>query len=285
MTKSKKNLLTVARMAELCGVTKAAIKHYEKIGLIKPAFIDEVTGYRYYSISQYETITTIRELRELHISLPDISSFMTKRNVEKSYAFLETQCERLERKSSELLQIQNSLKEQLALIKKYQNDVDFSVRVEYFDDRKIIAHSIAFEEITDEETDSAAIIEVEKKLGFKDRAATLARGRLGILLPGYELSQGIVSDRYKVIGFLNNKPGPDVTQNPNVSVLESGDYVCLTYAGSIWDRHGPVREVLNYIKGHNMKVCGDGVCLNPIDDMVSDYNWEYICDIQIPVEG
>ncbi|MEH7531769.1 MerR family DNA-binding transcriptional regulator, partial [Priestia megaterium] len=47
-------------MAKLRGVTTETLRHYDRIGLFKPFYVDENTGYRYYSIFQYEVLGTIK---------------------------------------------------------------------------------------------------------------------------------------------------------------------------------------------------------------------------------
>ncbi|MDQ7863512.1 helix-turn-helix domain-containing protein [Peribacillus frigoritolerans] len=75
---------SIGEMAKLRGVTVDTLRHYDKIGLLKPFHIDPETGYRYYSISQYEVLGTIKELRSIGFSLEEIKQFLTDRNVEKS---------------------------------------------------------------------------------------------------------------------------------------------------------------------------------------------------------
>ncbi|MBR8646257.1 MerR family transcriptional regulator, partial [[Brevibacterium] frigoritolerans] len=72
-------------MAKLRGVTVDTLRHYDKIGLLKPFHIDPETGYRYYSISQYEVLGTIKELRSIGFSLEEIKQFLTDRNVKSRF--------------------------------------------------------------------------------------------------------------------------------------------------------------------------------------------------------
>ncbi|MEI3190543.1 MAG: MerR family transcriptional regulator [Lachnospiraceae bacterium] len=39
------------------------LRHYEKAGLLCPEHTDQETGYRYYSVRQFEVLNTIRYLR------------------------------------------------------------------------------------------------------------------------------------------------------------------------------------------------------------------------------
>lgn len=69
MSKTK---LKIKEFSLLCQVTVKTLRHYEKIGLLKPAEVDEWTGYRYYSVSQMQTLNSIRLLKDIGFSLEEI---------------------------------------------------------------------------------------------------------------------------------------------------------------------------------------------------------------------
>ena len=48
------------------------LRHYDDIGLLKPAEIDQFTGYRYYSPAQLPVIGRITALKDMGFSLADI---------------------------------------------------------------------------------------------------------------------------------------------------------------------------------------------------------------------
>ena len=44
----ERTMLTIGQMSKVCGVSVKTLRHYDKIGLLKPQRIDEINGYRYY---------------------------------------------------------------------------------------------------------------------------------------------------------------------------------------------------------------------------------------------
>jgi DNA-binding transcriptional MerR regulator len=66
-------LLPIGRFARLTGLTVKALRHYDEVGLLKPARVDEWTGYRFYTRDQEEDAVAIRRLRELDLPLEDIA--------------------------------------------------------------------------------------------------------------------------------------------------------------------------------------------------------------------
>lgn len=61
----KRDMLSISEMAKLRQITPETLRHYDRIGLFRPSYIDPESGYRYYSITQYEDLGTIVELRQL----------------------------------------------------------------------------------------------------------------------------------------------------------------------------------------------------------------------------
>jgi len=66
-------LLSIGRFARLSGLTVKALRHYDDVGLLKPASVDEWTGYRFYSAEQGPVAIAIRRLRELELPLEDVA--------------------------------------------------------------------------------------------------------------------------------------------------------------------------------------------------------------------
>jgi DNA-binding transcriptional MerR regulator len=60
--------------ARLTGLTRKALKTYERYGLLQPADIDPFTRYRSYSLQQVRTAETIRLLRSVGVSLREVGA-------------------------------------------------------------------------------------------------------------------------------------------------------------------------------------------------------------------
>lgn len=64
--------LSISEMAELNQITPETLRHYDRIGLLKPAYRDPVTGYRSYLLTQSAQLDMIQFLKELGFDLPFI---------------------------------------------------------------------------------------------------------------------------------------------------------------------------------------------------------------------
>ena len=52
------------------------LRYYDEINLFKPSYIDDFTGYRYYTDEQIEQIKKIIMLKELNLSLKNIEDYL-----------------------------------------------------------------------------------------------------------------------------------------------------------------------------------------------------------------
>src|SRR5262245_53926949 len=64
--------LTIGRFSRLSGLSVKALRHYDDIGLLEPARVDDSSGYRYYTLGQARDAEAIRRLRGLDVALDEI---------------------------------------------------------------------------------------------------------------------------------------------------------------------------------------------------------------------
>lgn len=69
-------LITIGALARASGLTPSALRFYGDCGLLVPAEVDPVTGYRYYTEPQRERAVLIRKLREIDIPLETVTRIL-----------------------------------------------------------------------------------------------------------------------------------------------------------------------------------------------------------------
>src|SRR5438270_7444087 len=67
-------LMPIGRFSRLTGVGVKALRHYDEVGLLVPAAVDDETGYRFYSVDQVDRAEAIRLLRRLDMPLEEVRS-------------------------------------------------------------------------------------------------------------------------------------------------------------------------------------------------------------------
>ncbi|MDQ2750081.1 MAG: MerR family transcriptional regulator [Pseudonocardiales bacterium] len=98
-------LLSVGSFARRAGLTSKAVRHYDRIGLFRPAFVDDA-GYRWYSPDQLRAARLIAELRALDLPLDDVRRCLDAADTATVAAVLDTHRRRLE---ARLVRIQRDL--------------------------------------------------------------------------------------------------------------------------------------------------------------------------------
>ena len=69
-------MYSIGEFSKINRITPKTLRHYDRIGLLKPGRVDDWTGYRYYSASQLPRIDRILKLKSLGFSLEEIRSIM-----------------------------------------------------------------------------------------------------------------------------------------------------------------------------------------------------------------
>ena len=100
-------LLPIGRFAKQAGLTIHQLRHYHEIGLLEPAFVDNESGYRYYSPAQAARAEAISLLRSLDMPIIDIQRLLQDPAPETVSLLLARHRERLE---SRLAQVEERLR-------------------------------------------------------------------------------------------------------------------------------------------------------------------------------
>jgi DNA-binding transcriptional MerR regulator len=69
-------MFSIGEFSKLGRVTVEALRHYDALGLLKPAKVDPFTGYRYYSARQLMSLNRIIALKEIGFSLEEVARIL-----------------------------------------------------------------------------------------------------------------------------------------------------------------------------------------------------------------
>jgi effector-binding domain-containing protein len=90
------DLLPIGRFAKATRLSVKALRHYDELGLLRPAFVDPSSGYRYYRPAQANQAEAIRILRSLEMPLEEIGDLLAAGGGEAAAKRLTRHRERLE---------------------------------------------------------------------------------------------------------------------------------------------------------------------------------------------
>ncbi len=66
----------IGQLARMVGVSERTLRHYDKIGLLVPASVDGLTGYRWYGVAELSRLERIRGLQRLGLPLRQIADLL-----------------------------------------------------------------------------------------------------------------------------------------------------------------------------------------------------------------
>ena len=104
--------MTIKEFAKLCNCTTQTLRYYDNVNLLKPARVDDWTGYRYYSEKQALLYVRIKSFQEADFTIEEIKSLLGKDD-EEIYAAFEKKIAEQEEKLNKIRQIQQSYRSEI----------------------------------------------------------------------------------------------------------------------------------------------------------------------------
>ncbi|WP_218033671.1 MerR family transcriptional regulator [Paenibacillus lautus] len=103
-------MFTIGEISKLFQIDIRTLRYYDDIDLFKPASVDHLTSYRYYSVDQFEQLNTILYLKALGIPLKDIKHFLDDREIEHILTLLKSSSAEPRRKLRNIKESRRRLK-------------------------------------------------------------------------------------------------------------------------------------------------------------------------------
>ena len=67
---------SIGEVAKIHNITVETLRHYDRVGLLKPSYTNENTGYRYYSTKDFIILDLIKQCKSMGLSLEEIKSII-----------------------------------------------------------------------------------------------------------------------------------------------------------------------------------------------------------------
>lgn len=117
----EKQFFPIGEAAAQVNMTSETLRHYDRIGLVKPSRVDPQTRYRYYNAEDLVRLNTVHALQQMDLPLQEIKRVLAYDDLEKILAFLE----RAERQADEKIA---SLQSGKAKIRRARADYEEKLR-------------------------------------------------------------------------------------------------------------------------------------------------------------
>ncbi|MEG0050789.1 MAG: MerR family transcriptional regulator [Terrisporobacter sp.] len=272
-------LLSITQLAKLRKVTSETLRYYDRIGLIKPDYVDPKNNYRYYSILQYEKLGTIKELRQLGMSIENISNYFEDRNLKKSIEAFSKYQELLKNEISQKTKLEKVINQKIDFLNQLSQLPPINIITQHiFPDRYIIT----FDEPTGGANELAfAVTNLEWNLN--EIAPIVATDRIGVYC-----NESILNESKE---YIPSCPFIFIKKNDNVEsylkkVVPGGMYLTMYYQGEELEKYDKSFELIkSYMNEHNLCLNGCIYQIFKVDVTLTSNPKETILEIQVPVKS
>lgn len=237
-----KNLYSIGEVSKIKKITVKSLRYYHKVGILIPKYIDDNTGYRYYSIDQFIYIDIIKGCRALGTSIAELQEIFKDCETEKLLKYLHVKRAQAEEniiKMKEIITNIDSLNSSVEYSKELIKDGE--IRIKHFNERHIVVEPC-------KEVGSLKELipysELEKTIKNKNLNVSIERGI------GYDFdSNGKVEPFYVFSEIINDE---NIKIDKHIDLLPEGDYLTLAYTKE--NEEDCINKIVKYIKENKLEV-------------------------------
>jgi DNA-binding transcriptional MerR regulator/effector-binding domain-containing protein len=269
-----KSIFTIGETAKIHHISKQTLIFYDKKGLLKPAYIDEENGYRYYSLEEFAALDVILFLKFLGLPLKEINSYLTERSAEKSIAVLKKQKQIVERNLFKLKAVRAKINSSLSVYEDYK---DWADKKGPFIKKRKVQHALwlAIEPpYGDEQVD----LSLKRLVLFVEQEDYLADYSMGSIIRQEDLLNGIF--KYTKTFIIINK----AVSNANYFKLQAGTYATIYHHGPYENISISYEKLLEFIHNKGYTIDGDAKEYLIFDVYVVKDKKDFVTEISIKVK-
>ncbi len=270
-----RTLYTIGEVAGMFRVSMGTLRHYEQAGLLQPEYTDPETGYRYYGVRQFEVLNTIRYLRVLEFSLPQIREFLQNRDAAVMEEKLLQQQSLIAEKKRELEKIEKKIRHRLESLQ----DARSAVLDEIFLCNRKQKRMAVMEDSLHPGTYLDLELPIRKLVeNQKDSLVFLGKIGVGISLASLETGK---YDVYDLVFLLLDE---EDTYEGEIIRLPAGEYVTVRFCGGHREAPGYYQKLLDFCREQGLEMAGFSQEITLIDDGMTKDATQFVTEISIPVK-
>lgn len=272
----KSGLFSIGDIAKLFHLSVGTLRHYEKLGLLQPEYVDPESGYRYYSTRQFESLNTIRYLRVLDTPLEQIADFLKNRDVDHIQELLRQQKDVVIWKQRELERIERKIDNRLRQIEDAVSSELDTIRLITYPVRRItwIQKPLSINSYLDLEVPI-------RQLEGEQENALIFLGKVGV---GISLEH-LIAQEYQKYDMLFMLLDPEDVYEGEVEELPLETCVTIRFCGSHTDAPAYYLKLSASIESHSLQITGFSKEITMIDYGITNDTDKFVTEIQIPIRS
>lgn len=267
--------ISIGELSKIHNIPIATLRYYEKIGLFLPAKVNQVSGYRYYSPEQFETLNTITYLKYLGLSLKTIKHHLETADEQHLLLLLREQQEVNIQKIKQMSLVKDRFDRRIQEIEEALKVKEVGqIFIKKLPSRRTLCIK---KKITNRTELELSLKDLEHK-SFK--ASSLFIGMVGLTISQNALENRVFWE-YNTIFIL---PEENVDNSSFVNVIEEGEYACIYYRETFCKSTKYYNELMDYIEKNEYIIIGNAIERLIVDNLVTKNQSKHLSEIQIPIK-
>ena len=252
----KSELMSIGKMADINHLSVATLRLYDKLGLIKPEYVDEETNYRFYDIRQNARLDMIAYMKDLGMSLAEMKDVLKKEDFNIIEDILIKKNEQIHKQIDELKRQHERVEQAIRNIeRRRKSPTTGTLSLEYIDRRYIWGidcdKNFYIDGIESYETSLCILREKLIKAGFSH----VQSYSVGTSINQTNFENFILKPE-KLFVFLDHRSS---LLHQSSIILDSSMYACI-YVDSFADEADCAKKLLDFCKEKGYIISGDYIC-------------------------
>ncbi len=213
-------LYSIGQLHKISHVSIDTLRYYDEINLLKPAHVDETTGYRYYTQTQFWELELITLCKNLFFSLKQIKSILSKDNDLEILPYLQNQKQYL------LKKIDNYQKavENLEWYENEYNQLKDSIpKLEQIFEKELPERSIIYKPNTLSANEFFISLNQITSLELRNPESIKRKYGFMLNLEAFKQNKCFIEGEFVTLSYTDYK---HITNN-EITILPKGKYVCM----------------------------------------------------------
>ena len=244
-----KSKFSIGEVAKIHNVTVETLRHYDRVGLLKPSYINSNTGYRYYSAKDFIILDLIKQCKAMGLSLDEIKNIIENYTSPESVLHvIRKQKVIIDEKIKELNKIKDNITFLEGRIKVSLDEGLNKIFIKFYEQRSFIKYDNTNRFTEEFEVNLSKILaEVERKYTYFNK-------ELGFVISYKDLKEdNKVTYRNTMIYFTGRM---NITEYDK-SILPRGKYLTLNFDDDYNDTRKYYDIIMEFIEKNNIQILGD----------------------------
>lgn len=269
-----KSKLRISEFAKLRGITTETLRHYDRVGLLKPVEVDKKTGYRYYSPFQSGILSTILDLKDLGFTIDEMKTYFSNRDIKKSHGMLCQKHEELLKKIHKLNEVEKSIAKKMRHLSEMMTLDDGEGYVVKNTEKQVIAYM----DETIEGALSFEFVASDMETRLNALAPVIGSDAYGVITLKSSLLEGHPFKGAHLIYKLEDRS--DI-EDSFLKELPSRRVACFNLRGSLEDHKDKFKHMLEQIEKDGFSVGDEVIVYYRTDASVTEIGQEKIREYQV----